>query len=136
VPPPMHFHPRWSGHVSGFGHGGYYARDGCYGHVGHQQGRRASGQENRIARNAKLDYQVSQEAATTLCCQQEQRAPNEPHVDQLKDSQEKIGSGSESSANGEVKPDTEKNPEEAAAEQGRVLEAKTKIRTKVSTSSW
>jgi hypothetical protein len=50
--------------------------------------------------------------------------------------QEKIGPGSESLANGEVKLDAEKNPEEVAAEQGRVLEVKTETRTEVRTSSW
>jgi hypothetical protein len=46
-----------------------------------------------------------------------QRAPNEPPVDQLEGSQEKIGSRSKSSANGKVKPDAQKNLEEVAAEQ-------------------
>jgi hypothetical protein len=66
VPPLMHFHPGWSGPAQGFGHGGYYARDGCYRHINHQQGREASGQENRTIQNAKPDHPVSQEAATTL----------------------------------------------------------------------
>jgi hypothetical protein len=43
----MHLHPGWSGSTEGFGHRGYYAGDNCYGYIGHQQGRRASGQEKR-----------------------------------------------------------------------------------------
>jgi hypothetical protein len=46
TPPPTHFHPRWSGPVEGFGHGGYYTGDGYYGSIGHQQGRMAPRQEN------------------------------------------------------------------------------------------
>jgi hypothetical protein len=43
VSPPMHFHPGWSGPAQDFGHVGYYVGDGFYEHVGHQQGRGASG---------------------------------------------------------------------------------------------
>jgi hypothetical protein len=132
----MHFHLRWSGHDQGFGHGGNYAGDGCYGHVSHQQGREVSEQENRTIWNAKSDHLVSQEAATTLGHQHEQRTPSEPHVDQLGGNQEKIGPESESSANGEVKPDAETNPEEVAAQQTRVPEVKTETRTDVGTGSW
>jgi hypothetical protein len=39
------------------------------------------------------------------------------------------------SANDEAKPDVEKSPEEVAAEQNRVLEAKTKFRAEAETSS-
>jgi hypothetical protein len=59
VSPPMHFHPGWSGPTQGFDHGGYYVGDGRYRHIGHQQSRGASGQENRTVRNAKLDHPVS-----------------------------------------------------------------------------
>jgi hypothetical protein len=62
----MHFYPGWLRHTQGFDHGGYYAGDGRYEHVNHQQGRGASGQENRIVQNAKPDHPVSQEAATAL----------------------------------------------------------------------
>jgi hypothetical protein len=41
APPPMYFHPGWSGHAEGFGHGGYYIGDEHYGSVGHQQDERA-----------------------------------------------------------------------------------------------
>jgi hypothetical protein len=37
-------------------------------------------------------------------------------------------------ANDKAKPDTEKSPEEVAAEQGRVLEVKDETRTKVRTN--
>jgi hypothetical protein len=40
APPPMPFHLGWSGPKHGFGHGGYYAGDDLYGHVGHQQDRK------------------------------------------------------------------------------------------------
>jgi hypothetical protein len=59
VPPPMHFHPGWLGPAQGFGHGYYYTGDGCYRHIGHQQGKEASGQENRTVRNAKSDHPIS-----------------------------------------------------------------------------
>jgi hypothetical protein len=36
TPPPIHFHPRWSGPTQDFGYGGYYTGDDRYGHVGHQ----------------------------------------------------------------------------------------------------
>jgi hypothetical protein len=65
-----------------------------------------------------------------------QRAPNEPPVDQLEGSQEKIGSRSKSSANGKVKPNAEKNLEEVAAEQSKFPRAKTRNRTEAGTSSW
>jgi hypothetical protein len=60
--PPMHFHSGWSGPTQGFGHEDYYAGDGRYEHVSHQQDRRSLGQENRTVRNDKPDHPVSQEA--------------------------------------------------------------------------
>jgi hypothetical protein len=68
VPPPKHFHPGWSRPTQGFGHGGYYAGDGRYEHVGHQQGRGASGLKNWIVQNTKLDHLVSQEVTIALGC--------------------------------------------------------------------
>jgi hypothetical protein len=59
----MPFHPGRSGHAEGFGFGGFYAGDGHYGHVGHQQDRGAPRQENRTVQNAKSDHPVSQGAA-------------------------------------------------------------------------
>jgi hypothetical protein len=59
APPSMHFHPGWSGPTQGFDHGGYYIGDGRYEHAGHQQDRRASGQENRTVWNAKTDHLIS-----------------------------------------------------------------------------
>jgi hypothetical protein len=132
----MHFHLGWSRPTQSFVHGGYYVGDGHYGYVGHQQGRGASGQENRTVRNAKPDHPVFEEATTTLGYQQEQRAPNEPPVDQLGSNQEKTGMGSEISAGGEAKPDMEKNPEEAVAEQSNVLGAKAETRIEAGVSSW
>jgi hypothetical protein len=60
TPPPIHFHPGWSGPAEGFDHGGYYTGDDRYWSVGHQQDRKASRQENRIVRNVKPDHPVSQ----------------------------------------------------------------------------
>jgi hypothetical protein len=62
-------------------------------------------------------------------------APNEPHVDHLGSSQEKTGSGSESSTNGKEKPVAEKSPREVTAEQSKVPEVKTKTKTEAGTSS-
>jgi hypothetical protein len=50
-------------------------------------------------------------------------------------SQEKIGSGSESLANGEAKPDVEKSSEEVAVKQSRVPEVKAETRIEAKTSS-
>jgi hypothetical protein len=55
----MHFHLRWLGLTDSFGHGGYYIGDGRYGGISHQLDRRASGQENLIVWNAKLDHPIS-----------------------------------------------------------------------------
>jgi hypothetical protein len=55
----MHFDIGWSEPTRGFGHEDYYKGDGCYEHVGHQQDRKASGQENRVVQNAKPDHPVS-----------------------------------------------------------------------------
>jgi hypothetical protein len=108
APPPMHFHLGWSGPAQGFGYEGYYAGDGRYGHTGHQQDRRASRPENRTAQNAKPDHPVSQEATTTPGHRQEQEAPKDgSFADQMGGSQEKTGPWSESSANGEAKPNAE-----------------------------
>jgi hypothetical protein len=41
TPPPMHFHPGWSGPAEGFSHVGYYIGDSCYGSVGHQHDKKA-----------------------------------------------------------------------------------------------
>jgi hypothetical protein len=65
APPPMHFHSGWLGPTQCFGHEGYYAGDDRYRHIGHQQDRRALGQENRIVWNAKLDHPIFLEVAAT-----------------------------------------------------------------------
>jgi hypothetical protein len=135
VPPPTHFHPRWSGPAQGFSHGGYYTGDDCYGHISHQQGREASGQENWTIQNAKPDHPVSQEAVTAVVCQQGQRASNEPPVDHLCDSQEKTWPDDKSLANDEVKSDVRKNPEEVATEQSKIPGAKIETRTEAGISS-
>jgi hypothetical protein len=107
----MHFHPGWSGPAQGFGYEGYYAGDGRYGYTGHQQDWRASGQENRIVQNPKPYHPVFQEVAAAPDRRQEQEAPKDgSFADQMGGSQEKVGSGSESSTNREVKPSAEKSP--------------------------
>jgi hypothetical protein len=63
-----------------------------------------------------------------------QEAPKDgSSADYLGGSQEKIGPGSESSANGEAKPDAEKSLEEVAAEQNKVPKAKAESRIKAET---
>jgi hypothetical protein len=59
TPPLMHFYSGWSGPTQGFDHGGYYAGDDRYEHVGHQQGRRASGHKKWTLWNAKMDHPFS-----------------------------------------------------------------------------
>jgi hypothetical protein len=135
TPPPMHFHSAWPGPTQGFVHGGYYTRDDRYRHVSHQQGRKASGQENQTVRNVKPDHPVSQEAPVTPGHQQEKEAPNGSSVDQQGSIQGKSGLWSETSVDDEAKPDVEKSPEEAAAKQDKVLGAKTNTRTEAGTSS-
>jgi hypothetical protein len=135
TPPPMHFHSRWSRPTQGFGHGGYYIGDGRYRHVGHQQGRKASGQENWTVRNAKSDHPVSQKAAVAPSHQQEQVTPNGSSVNQQGSIQGKAGPRSETLADDEAKPNSEKNPEEATAEQSKVSGAKTKTRTEAGANS-
>jgi hypothetical protein len=136
APPPMHFYPEWSGPTQGFGHGGYYAEDGHYRYVGHQQDRRASGRENWTVQNAKLDHPVSQEPTLAPGHQHEQEAWKDgSSADQSGSSQEKTGSRSESLADGEAKSVTKESPGEVAVEQNRVLEAKAETRTEAGTSS-
>jgi hypothetical protein len=109
----MHFHLGWSRPAQGFGHGGYYAGDGSYGHIGHQQDRKASGQENQTVQNAKLDHLVSDEAgAVAPSHRQEQEAPKDgSSIHQQRGIQKKAEPESESSANSEAKPDVDRVPE-------------------------
>jgi hypothetical protein len=117
MPPLMHFDPGWSGPNQDFVHGGYYTGDNRYGYVNHQQDRRASGQENRIVRNAKLDHLISLKTTAAPSHWHEREALKDgSSTNQLRSSQERTWPGSESSANGKAKPDAEKSPEEVAAE--------------------
>jgi hypothetical protein len=136
TPPPMHFHPRWSGLAESFGHGGYYTRDGRYKYVGHQQDRRASGHENWIVQNAKLDHPVSPKTVAAPTHRHKQEAPKDrSSVDEPGTSQGRTWSRSETSASDEAKPDMEKSLEGVAAEQDRVSEAKVETKTEVGISS-
>jgi hypothetical protein len=53
----MHFRSGWSGTTQGFGHEGYYTGDDHYGHVDHQQGKKALEQENRTMRFPRKQQQ-------------------------------------------------------------------------------
>jgi hypothetical protein len=115
----MLFHPGWLGPTEDLGYGGYYTRDGCYGHIGHQQDNRILRQENQMVRNPKPDGPVSQEATTTPGHRHEQEALKDgPFADQPVSSQGRTGPRSNSSADG-----------------NRVLEVKAETRTKAGTSS-
>jgi hypothetical protein len=132
----MHFHLGWSGPIDGFGHGGYYAGDGHYGHVSYQQDRRATWQENRTVLNAKLNHLVSLKMASDLGHWNEQKALKYgSSTDESGSNQGQTRPRSETSANDEAKPDMEKSLEEVAPEQNRVLEVKAKIRKEAETSS-
>jgi hypothetical protein len=86
--------------------------DGYYGHVGHQQDRRASGQENQTVQNTKLDHPVSQEATVAPSRQYELEASKSgSSVDQSRGSQGKTRPRIEISTDGEAKPNVEKNLE-------------------------
>jgi hypothetical protein len=78
------------------------------------------GQENQTVWNTKSDHPISQEVEIALGCQQGQRAPNEPPVDQLGGIQEETGLENKSSANDEVKSDVGRNLEEVTTEQSKV----------------
>jgi hypothetical protein len=71
----MDFYPGWSGPIEGFGHEGYYAGDGHYRYVSHQQHTWASRQENRIVQNSKSDHPVSPKTAAVSGHQCEQGVP-------------------------------------------------------------
>jgi hypothetical protein len=132
----MPFHPGWSEPVESFGYGGYYVGDSRCGLVDHQQDSRILRQENLMVRNPKSDGLVSLEVAATPGRWHEQEALKDgPSADQLESSQGRTGLRSKSSANGEVKPDTEKSPEEVAADQNRVPEVKAETRIEAETSS-
>jgi hypothetical protein len=77
IPSPMHFHPRWSGPTEGFGHGGYYTRDGHYRSIAHQPGKKAPRQENWTVQNDKHDHPVP--SKTT-------EAPRQPHKQSVRGS--------------------------------------------------
>jgi hypothetical protein len=136
APSPIPFHMGWSGLAGGFGYGGYYAGDGRYGHVSHQQDNWILRQENRMVRNPKPDGSISQETATAPGCWHEQEALKDgPFADQPESSQGRTRSRSKSSADDKTKPNAKKSPEELAAEQNRVLEAKAEAKTEAGTSS-
>jgi hypothetical protein len=131
-----HQNSEWSGATQGFVHGGYYAGDGHYEHVDHQQDIRALGQENWTVRNAKPDHSVSQEIRTTPGHQHERGVlKNGSSAGQSGSSQEKTGPRSESLPNDEAKPNMERSPKEVAARENKVPEAKTETRIEVRTSS-
>jgi hypothetical protein len=73
----MNFHPGWLGHAEGFDNGGYYARDGCYAYISHQQDKRTSRQENWTVQNGKSDHPISLKAATVPGHQHEQGVPKD-----------------------------------------------------------
>jgi hypothetical protein len=126
---------RWLGPTEGFGNGGYYIGEGHYGSIGHQQGRKAPRQKNWTVQNDKLDHPVP--LKTT-------EAPGEPHKQSvwgLKDAwglggnQDQTRPRSETSANDEVKHDTEKGPEEVAIKQNKAKGEETEIKGEVVASA-
>jgi hypothetical protein len=132
APPPMHFHPGWSGHAEGFGHGDYYTIDGRYEYISHEHDRRASGQERRTVRNAKLNHLVSPNTDS----QRKRGAPNDGSpADESRSDQRQKGSRNEASANEEAKPNVEKGPKEVSAEQDRVSEVKAETKKETGTNS-
>jgi hypothetical protein len=121
----MHFYSEWSGPTEGFGHGGYYAGDGHYGYVGHQQVKRTSGQENQTIQNAKPDHSVSLKIVAIPGHWHEKKAPKEgSSTNDPGSSRGRTWLRSETLADNEAKPNMEKSLEEVAVEQDRILEAK------------
>jgi hypothetical protein len=136
APPPMHFHPRWLGPAEGFGHGGYYVGDDCYGYVSHQQDNWTSSEENWMVQNSKPDGLISMKTAAAPSCQLEREALKDgSSTDQPGRSQGKTGPGSKSLANAKAKSDAGKASEEVAAEQNRVPEGRVETRIEAGTSS-
>jgi hypothetical protein len=132
---PMHFHPRWSGPVEGFGHGGCYIREDRYGSVGHQQDRKASRQKNWTVRNTKSGHPIPPKTT---------EAPGQPHKQSVRGSedaqrsggnQDQIGLRSKTSTNDKAKHNTEKGPEKVAAKQNKAQGEETEIRAKAVASS-
>jgi hypothetical protein len=113
----MHFHLEWSRPTEAFDHGGYYAEDGWYRSVGHQQDRRAPRQENRIVRIPKPDGQILSKTSIAPGQQHRQWVPKVgSSADASESSQGQTRPRSEASTNDEMKPDVEKGPEEMTAE--------------------
>jgi hypothetical protein len=118
--PPMHFHPGWSGPAESFAHGGYCIGDGRYRSVGHQQDRKAPGQENQTVRNVKLDHPISPKATTASGQQHKQWVPETASsADGSGGNQDQTGPRSEASADNKVKHSTEKGLEEIAKKQNK-----------------
>jgi hypothetical protein len=84
----------------------------------------------------KLNHPISQEIAAAFGHRREQEAPKDgSSTGQSGGSQEKIRLRSKSSANGEVKLDSERSPEEVVVEKNGVLEAKVETRIEARTNS-
>jgi hypothetical protein len=132
----MHFHSGWSGPTECFGHEGYYAGDGRYRYVGHQQDRRALGQENRTIWNVKPDHSVSPKSVAISGRQRKQGVPKDgASANRSRGSKEQTGPRSNASANDdEAKLNAERGPGEVAAEPDRVPEEKTEAKTEAGTS--
>jgi hypothetical protein len=133
----MHFHPGRSEPAQGFGHEVFYAGDGRYGHIGHQQDRRVAGHETQTVQNAKSDHPVSQEAVVAPGRQHKlETSKSGSSPDQSGGSQGQTRPRSKTSTIGEAKPEVEGNLVEATLEQNKVLGKNTETRTEVGTSSW
>jgi hypothetical protein len=89
-------------------------------------------QENWTLQNAKPDHPVFPKTTIAPSHRHEHEASKDgSFANQPGSSQGRIGLRSKSSANGEAEPDVEKSPEEVAAEQDKILEAKAETRTEV-----
>jgi hypothetical protein len=88
-----------------------------------------------MVQNAKSDHPISPKTTTAPNHRHEREAPKDGScVYQPGSSHGRTGLGSESSANGKGKPDTETSQEEVAIEYDKVPEPKAETRTEARTS--
>jgi hypothetical protein len=133
---PMHYHPGWSGPAEGFSHEGYYTGDGCYGSIGHQQGRKSQRQKNQIVQNSKPNHPVSPKTTETLEQPHKQSVQRLLDAQSLGGSQDQDGPKSGTLANdNKAKHSMKKVPVEVAAKQNKAQGKEIGIRAEAVVSS-
>jgi hypothetical protein len=127
----MHFHPRWSGPIGGFGHIGYHIGEGRYEGVGQQRTR----QEIRTVQKAKPHHRVSPKTTKTLEQAHKQSMQRSKDAQSLGGSEDQEGPKSETLADDEANPDVEKGPKKVAAKQNKAQSKGIEIKDEAVASS-